>query len=254
MESPRFRLFAGPNGSGKTTLFKKFRTEGYIHTEFYVNADRFEKELRENKQFSFNAYRVKVSDAEFKAHILSSGLFDRMKEKDFINKLHIISGVLHFDETIKINSYHGSFVASYLAEKLLASKQSFAYETVMSHKSKVQILEQARASGYKTYLYFVFLDNPEVNVFRVKLRAISGEHDVDETTIKERIPRTFAFLPLAFRNADTAYIIDNSNEASLIVTKERDKLTVAKELPGILIEAVQELQQQFSEDQKKRSS
>lgn len=251
MQKPKFRLFAGPNGSGKTSTFQKLRREGLIHTEFYVNADRFEKEIRDNRQFSFNAYRVKVDDADFRMHILSSGLYERMEDKSFLEKIHITSGILYFDKTINVNSYHGSFIASYLAERLLESKQSFAYETVMSHESKVQILEQARAAGYKTYLYFVFLDSPDANVVRVKLRALSGGHDVREETIRERVPRIVSFLPLAFRDADTAYIIDNSNKAKIVAKKELKILTIDGQIPDILAEAVQIIQKQFSEDQYK---
>jgi len=43
---PEFRLFAGPNGSGKTSLFDCLRKNGFIHTEFDVNADRYEREQK----------------------------------------------------------------------------------------------------------------------------------------------------------------------------------------------------------------
>jgi len=75
MAAPKFRLFAGPNASGKTHVFKKFKKEKYIHTEIYVNADRFEEQLKQDHTFSFNAYRVKVDDAQFKAFIRKHGLY-----------------------------------------------------------------------------------------------------------------------------------------------------------------------------------
>jgi predicted ABC-type ATPase len=246
MEKPKFRLFAGPNGSGKTYLFKKFRSEGLIHTEFYINADRFEADMKKNRKFSFNAYRVKVSDITFKKHIQSSGLFQKMKEHKFLELLFIRSGILYIPNSVKINSYHASFVASYLAERLLASKQSFAYETVMSHKSKVKIMRLARKSGYKTYLYFVFVDDPQTNVARVKLRALKGEHDVEANTITDRIPRTISLLPSAFQIADSAYVIDNSNEATILIKKEQNKLDMAAQIPTILQKATNQIKQQFT--------
>jgi predicted ABC-type ATPase len=75
MAKPKFRLFAGPNASGKTHVFKKFRRKKYIRTAFYVNADRYEEQIKKNHSFSFNAYRVKVDEGEFKSFILASGLF-----------------------------------------------------------------------------------------------------------------------------------------------------------------------------------
>jgi predicted ABC-type ATPase len=72
---PKFRLFAGPNGSGKTSLFDHLRKNGFIHTELYINADRYERELKENPHFNFNAYRVKVSQEDFLDHIKNSTLY-----------------------------------------------------------------------------------------------------------------------------------------------------------------------------------
>ena len=180
MGKPRFRLFAGPNGSGKTSLFKKFRAEGYIHTEFYINADRFEAELKKNKKISFNAYRVKVSELEFKAHITSSGLFKKIRQKGFIDRIHA--------------------------------------------------------------------DDPQTNVARVKLRVLKGEHNVDTQTITNRIPRTISLLPDDFRLADTAYVIDNSNEAIVVLSKEHNELKIAATIPTILKDAIIQISQNHSKE------
>lgn len=188
---PRFRLFGGPNGSGKTHVFREFREKGIIHTEVYVNADKIESELKKKRIFYFNAYRVRVDNDSFKRHILESGLFQsKIKDKTFIDHFSVQSGILHVGSNVKINSYHASFVASYLSEKLFQTKQSFAFETVMSHESKVDLLNLARRNGYKTYPYFVFVDNITTNIARVKLRVLRGGHDVEESIIKTRAPRT----------------------------------------------------------------
>jgi len=236
MSYPRFRLFAGPNGSGKTHLFNHLKSKGVIHTEIYVNADKIEKELKQNKSFSFNAYRVKVSDAEFKKYILSSGVFkSKVKDKKFLLKFFIAGGKLKVKiPSIQINSYHASFVASYLAEKLIESKQSFCFETVMSHESKIEILQLAKKSGYKTYLYFVFTDNIELNVARVKLRHLQGFHDVDSNVIRSRAPRTFELMPVAFNIADEAYLIDNSGTMSVVVEKKKNKVIKCGNIPAVI--------------------
>ena len=123
----------------------------------------------------------------------------KLKDKSFINHFTIRSGVLHIGHSVMVNSYHGSFVATYLAEKLLETKQPFAFETVMSHISKVELMRTARKAGYKTYLYFIFTDTIETNIARVQLRVLRGEHAVNEETIKSRAPRTFHLLPSAFK-------------------------------------------------------
>jgi predicted ABC-type ATPase len=41
----------------------------------------------------------------------------------------------------------------------------------MSHPSKLDFIKKAKNLGYKTYLYFVSLENPEMNVDRVDARV-----------------------------------------------------------------------------------
>src|ERR1700704_3441743 len=95
MLQSRFRLFAGPNGSGKTFFFKHLRSNGSIHTEIYVSADKIEADLKNKPTFNFNAYRVKVSEAEFKQYILADGLFaSKINDPSFLNAVQIKRGVL----------------------------------------------------------------------------------------------------------------------------------------------------------------
>lgn len=61
--------------------------------------------------------------------------------------------------------------------KLLKVRQTFTFETVMSHPGKVALLQQAQQAGYRTYLYYVATD-PEINVSRVANRVALKGHDV----------------------------------------------------------------------------
>jgi len=210
---PRFRMFAGPNGSGKTVLFDHLRNKGYIHTEIFVSADRIENDLKNKGKFFFTSYRVKVSEAEFKCHIKLSGLFQKLEDKSFVDKINIISGILTLNgDQKKINSYIASFIATYLCEKLLLTKQSFCFETVLSHSSKIELIEKAKAAGYKTYLYFVFTDNWKLNIERVKLRVLEGGHNVDHKKIENRYFRSLKNFSQAARLSNSTFLIDNSNE------------------------------------------
>ena len=217
---PKFRLFGGPNGSGKTFLFDRLRRAGTIHTELYINADKILRDLNKRGNFNFNAYHVKCSETEFKNHILQSGLYEHFQNDNLLNKLHLEGGVLKFDLDRKLlNAYNASLIASYLVVKLFETGQSFCFETVMSHESKLELFDIAKAHKYKTYLYFVFTDNPELNIVRVKLRAAGGLHDVDPEKVRERYERTFRLLPQALKKTDEDYIIDNSSEPTVIIEK-----------------------------------
>lgn len=233
---PRFRMFAGPNGSGKTHLFKYLRQQSFIQTEIYVNADEIENTLSKSLTFHFNAYRIKVSDGDFKEHINRSGILKKIDDKNFLDKIKIQSGVLTINITKReLNSYIASFVASYLAEKLIESKQSFCYETVLSHASKIKLIEKANAFGYKTYLYFVFTDNWQLNVERVKLRVQQGGHAVDAQKIEERYFRSLKHFSGASKFADTSYLIDNSKNFELMCElKKGIPMSVSSNYPGWL--------------------
>ncbi len=111
----------------------------------------------------------------------------------------------------------------------------------MSHKSKVELLQLASQNGYKTYFYFIFVDNISTNIARVKLRVLRGGHDVEESTIVARAPRTFRLLPAAFEAADSSYVIDNSQEAITILAKDGNTITRSSTFPPIINAAVEEI-------------
>lgn len=231
MAIPRFRLFAGPNGSGKSTLFNKLRAEGAIHTEFYINADSIEKKIKENGNFNFNAYGIKVSNKEFLTSIEKSGLYERSVAD--VSKLEIKRGVLEIKlNPHEINSYLSSFVAAYLTEKLIQNKISFCFETVMSHQSKIEIIKKAKKAGYKTYLYFVTTQNAELNKARVSMRVLQGGHAVDKQKITERYIRSLSLLPQAIGLVDKGYVIDNTESFKLLCETSHGKATnIANDYP-----------------------
>lgn len=131
---PKFRLFAGPNGSGKSTLYEYLRKEREIHTEIYVSADRIEADLRRRPVFSFNAYRIKVSEEELLARISLSTLLSEVQRQKYVKNLTIRSGKLRLHQ-MKPNSYLASLIADYLVHKLFLSRQSFCFETVAIKKN-----------------------------------------------------------------------------------------------------------------------
>lgn len=224
MQQARFRMFAGPNGSGKTHLFKFLKAQSIINTEIYVNADEIEKKLALSFKFHFNAYRIKVSDSDFKKHILESGILNKIKDKSFLKKIEIISGILYLKiKKNELNSYIASFIASFLATKLIQTKQSFCLETVLSHESKIKLIQQANKNGYKTYLYFVFTENWKLNVERVRLRVLSGGHAVNSKKIGERFYRSLRLFSLAGQEAYNTFLIDNSTNFDLMCALIKNK-------------------------------
>lgn len=78
---------------------------------------------------------------------------------------------LLFHQT-EIDSYLAAWVAELLRRNLLLAQQTLTFEAIMSHPSKLEFLREARALGYRAYLYFVATNDPNLNVARVRRRVL----------------------------------------------------------------------------------
>jgi len=85
-------------------------------------------------------------------------------------------------------------IADFKRDTCLQRRESFSFETVMSHPSKVQIMVRAHDAGYEVALYFVATSDPEINVRRVENRVSTGGHDVPHDRIRARYSRALNLL------------------------------------------------------------
>jgi predicted ABC-type ATPase len=91
--------------------------------------------------------------------------------------------------------------------------KTFAFETVMSHTSRINELIHLKEQGYHVLLVFITTDDPEKNVIRVTDRYQSKSttgHFVAPNKVRDRYHRTLALLPKAVEIADAAFVYDNS--------------------------------------------
>ncbi|MGV7209265.1 zeta toxin family protein [Oxalobacteraceae bacterium A2-2] len=99
----------------------------------------------------------------------------------------------------------------------ISSGQSFAFETVLSHTSRISEMLYLKEQGYQVILTFITTDNPEKNVARVRLRYETNTttgHFVAPDKVRDRYHRTLALLPKAVEVADAVFIYDNSEDFS----------------------------------------
>ncbi len=88
--------------------------------------------------------------------------------------------------------------------------ENFAFETVFSHPSKIDLIARAKAAGFIVRLYFVSTESPMLNVARVRKRIAEGGHPVPEDKVIARYRRTMSHLPAACMMVDEAVLFDNS--------------------------------------------
>jgi predicted ABC-type ATPase len=212
------RVIAGPNGSGKSTILREL-DPAWIGV--YVNADDLQVLLMEGPVDLQALYCVSPEprlEARLREALQSSPLLRRAGLTETAGQAHLTAATLALDPK-HVNAYVAAVLADFIRRELLAAGESFTFETVMSSPDKVDFMREARASGYRTYLYFVATAEPSINVERVQLRVAQGGHDVPEDKIRERYARSIALLAPACEAADRAYVFDNSGEQHIVIAE-----------------------------------
>ena len=232
-------MFAGPNGSGKSTLKTVLRSE---LLGVYLNPDDMEREMRTAGFLELAAYGVVTTEAEARTFFRESAFLNEMGFADVAEKISLSKGRLIFHRGA-VNSYVASVTADFFRQRLLDARLSFTLETVMSHPGKVALLAQAQRLGYRTYLYFIATDDPEINASRVRSRVLRGGHAVPLDKIVKRYHASLGLLMDAICNTNRAYIFDNSGEGQektwlAEVTEGRELEMKADQMPAWFKHAV----------------
>ncbi len=200
-------MFAGPNGSGKSTLKDVLDPEWL---GIYLNADDIEADIRAQGFVSLAPLGVQTTQAELLEFFAKSDFLKNQGLHEASQKIRLEDERVVFAD-VKINSYFSSVLVDFIRHDLVHRKISFTFETVMSAQAKVDFFCQARAQGFKTYLYYVATEDPEINISRVAYRVSQGKHNVPRDKIIERYHRSLDLLADAVTCADRAYLFDNSD-------------------------------------------
>lgn len=115
-----------------------------------------------------------------------------------------------------------------LRDRYLDLQLSVTYESVMSHHSHLEYIKRAQKAGFRTYLYYVCINDPTVNIDRVKERVESGGHPVPEEKILKRYKRSLSHLYEMSLLCDRVYYFDNSYEQELFAEKSENNLLKIK--------------------------
>lgn len=111
----------------------------------------------------------------------------------------------------------------------------------MSHPSKLNELKLAREKGYRVYLYFVCIDDPEINVSRVENRVAKGGHKVDQAKVISRYRSTLENAYAAIQLSNRAYLFDNSNTMKMIAEVDNKVMTLyvdEEDMPNWFVEYI----------------
>jgi predicted ABC-type ATPase len=207
LSPPRLRMFAGPNGSGKSTIKAVLRKE---LLGVYVNPDEIEQDIRNRDFLDLLDYGITTNEKEILEFFDSSVLLEKSGFLDDAAELRFSDNKLSFF-AVSVNAYFASVAADFIRQKLIESGRALTFETVMSSPDKVELLCQAQVRGYRTYLYYVATEDPEINISRVQHRVKMGGHNVPNDKIISRYYRSLDLLMDAVQYTHRAYIFDNSS-------------------------------------------
>ncbi len=114
-----------------------------------------------------------------------------------------------------LDAYDAARVADALRRALVARRESFIFETVLSDSigDKLSFLADAAAAGYAVVLCSIGISGPGVSEERVAMRVSQGGHDVPSDKLASRFPRTLANLAKAVRALPQVLVFDNDDLA-----------------------------------------
>ncbi|MFN5208637.1 MAG: zeta toxin family protein [Bacteroidota bacterium] len=145
---------------------------------------------------------------------------DLLNCKEFVNADEIARGLSPFKpESVSIEA--GRLMLKRIKE-LINSNQDFSFETTLSSKSFIKIIDSARSRGYYITLIFFWLESIELAKDRVNKRVSEGGHNIETDVIERRYKAGIKNLfKLYCDKVDSLLIYDNSKaESELIAEKE----------------------------------
>jgi len=107
-------------------------------------------------------------------------------------------------------SYEAARIAAARRAERLAQGRDFVTETVFSHPSKLELIDEARTKGFTVIVMHLGVDTPDLSVARVGARVEEGGHIVPEDKIRDRFVRGAPFIRRAVLMADRGMVFDNS--------------------------------------------
>jgi len=110
--------------------------------------------------------------------------------------------------------------AERLRESYVSEHRSFFFETVLSTKRNLDLLGRAKTAGFQIESVFVMTSDPELNVFRVKSRELSGGHSVPPDKIRSRYASSLANIPKLVSISNVFRLIDNTDKPKILYIKD----------------------------------
>lgn len=142
---------------------------------------------------------------------------------NFVNADLIASGLSPFDPT-QVRIKAGRLLLEQIND-FLQTKQDFGFESTLSGKSYLPLIQRAKEKGFLVHIFFLWVSDVRLVKDRIKQRVKNGGHDVPIADIERRYVRSPINFKRYYRElCDSWFVFDNSlNTPKLIAhTKNGD--------------------------------
>ena len=106
---------------------------------------------------------------------------------------------------------NGSGKSTFALERiaaLIGGRATFGFETTLSGRGHLKLLADARKTGYRICLYYLWMPEKLMLPSRIRHRVLSGGHDVPSEDVFRRYGRSVANLRDYAKLADQLYVFD----------------------------------------------
>jgi predicted ABC-type ATPase len=113
-------------------------------------------------------------------------------------------------------------------ENHIQNRQSFAFETTLSGRSYLKLIDRLQVDGWQVELIYLALPNVAMSKMRVAERVIHGGHNIPQQDIERRFPRSLQNLLTEFSLVvdSTRCYMNSSETPELIFVQQRDNRTI----------------------------
>ncbi len=149
------------------------------------------------------------------AYSLLPNVFNIM---EFVNADEIAKGLSPFNfEGVTFQA--GRIMIGRLYD-LLNQKKNFAFETTLSGRTYLQLIQHAKNNGYSIVLFFIWLENKELAKSRVAARVAKGGHNIPESIIEQRYIKGVRNFSEYAKLSDDWFIYDNSGPLFILIANK----------------------------------
>lgn len=146
-------------------------------------------------------------------------LSPKLPDSVFVNADEIASEV--FPDNPEARSYDAAKIAERRRQLLIFKRRSFIAETVFSHPSKLGLISDAQAVGFRVVVHALLIPI-EDSVIRVKERKALGGHGVPEDKIRSRAERVWPLVVQAASLSDRFRLYNNKESAMRLIAEFQD--------------------------------